>query len=130
MDDLPPSPARLPTRLPVDPAFVRALRDRDFAVVFAMAHDAGISFNQIAEACALKAERASPAAYCTLLRRVVKLNRSPRYSERPRSSGRPSVSRETRWISSMVPRLDVPVHGGMCRGRRCTEGVSGASAAR
>ncbi|MFC9932527.1 hypothetical protein [Streptomyces sp. NPDC127190] len=62
MDDLPPSPARLPRRLLADHAFLRALRRRDFTVVFAMAHDAGISFNRIAEACALKPERVSQIA--------------------------------------------------------------------
>ncbi|MDX3131403.1 hypothetical protein PV367_16830 [Streptomyces europaeiscabiei] len=41
---------------------MRALRERDFSTVFAMAHDAGISFNRIAEACALKAERVSQIA--------------------------------------------------------------------
>ncbi|KUM90260.1 hypothetical protein AQI88_38830 [Streptomyces cellostaticus] len=62
MDDLPPSPAQVPRRLLADPAFVRALRERDFTTVFAMAHDVGISFNRIAEACALKAERVSQIA--------------------------------------------------------------------
>ncbi len=62
MDDLPPSPAKLPPRLLADPAFVRALRERDFTIVFAMAHDAGISYNRIAEACALKSERVSQIA--------------------------------------------------------------------
>ncbi|MFJ9634725.1 hypothetical protein ACIRU8_44260 [Streptomyces sp. NPDC101175] len=62
MDDLPPSPAQVPHRLLTDPAFVRALRERDFTTVFAMAHDVGISFNRIAEACALKAERVSQIA--------------------------------------------------------------------
>ncbi|MEU1921020.1 hypothetical protein AB0H23_35310 [Streptomyces albogriseolus] len=62
MDDLPPSPAQVPQRLLTDPAFVRALRERDFTTVFAMAHDAGISFNRIAEACTLKAERVSQIA--------------------------------------------------------------------
>ncbi|NJP73162.1 hypothetical protein HCJ99_20230 [Streptomyces sp. C1-2] len=62
MDDLPPSPAQVPHRLLTDPAFVRALRERDFTTVFAMTHDAGISFNRIAEACALKAERVSQIA--------------------------------------------------------------------
>ncbi|MEU7429101.1 hypothetical protein [Streptomyces sp. NPDC040750] len=62
MDDLPPSPAQVPRRLLTDPAFVRALRERDFTTVFAMTHDAGISFNRIAEACALKAERVSQIA--------------------------------------------------------------------
>ncbi|MCT9011595.1 hypothetical protein [Streptomyces rhizosphaerihabitans] len=62
MDDLPPSPAELPHHLLADPAFVRALRERDFTIVFAMAHDAGISYNRIAEACALKSERVSQIA--------------------------------------------------------------------
>ncbi|GAA2768681.1 hypothetical protein GCM10010103_77240 [Streptomyces paradoxus] len=62
MDDLPPSPAQVPRRLLADPVFVRALRERDFTTVFAMAHDVGISFNRIAEACALKAERVSQIA--------------------------------------------------------------------
>ncbi|MDX3587622.1 hypothetical protein [Streptomyces europaeiscabiei] len=62
MDDLPPSPAQVPRRLLADPAFVRALYERDFTTVFAMAHDAGISFNRIAEACALKSDRVSQIA--------------------------------------------------------------------
>ncbi|MER7178550.1 hypothetical protein ABT404_03510 [Streptomyces hyaluromycini] len=62
MDDLPPSPAQVPRRLLTDPVFVRALGERDFTTVFAMAHDVGISFNRIAEACALKAERVSQIA--------------------------------------------------------------------
>ncbi len=62
MDDLPPSPAQVPHRLLTDPAFVRALRERDFTTVFARTHDVGISFNRIAEACALKAERVSQIA--------------------------------------------------------------------
>ncbi|MEW2400310.1 hypothetical protein [Streptomyces sp. NPDC046862] len=41
---------------------MRALHDRDFSVVFAMAHGVGISFNRIAEACALKSERVSQIA--------------------------------------------------------------------
>ncbi|WP_328983098.1 hypothetical protein OG258_53525 [Streptomyces mirabilis] len=41
---------------------MRALRERDFTVVFAIAHDAGISYNRIAEACALKSERVSQIA--------------------------------------------------------------------
>ena len=45
-----------------DPVFVRALQERDFTVVFAMTHEAGISFNRIAEACALKSERVSQIA--------------------------------------------------------------------
>jgi hypothetical protein len=52
----------VPRSLLADTAFVRALRERDFTTVFAMAHDAGISFNRIAEACALKAERVSQIA--------------------------------------------------------------------
>ncbi|MEU4490186.1 hypothetical protein AB0H94_35845 [Streptomyces purpurascens] len=62
MDDLPPSPAQIPLRLLADPVFVRALQERDFTTVFAMAHGEGISFNRIAEACALKAERVSRIA--------------------------------------------------------------------
>ena len=62
MDDLPLSPAQVPRHLLADPAFVRALRERDFTTVFALAHDAGISFNRIAEACALKADRVSQIA--------------------------------------------------------------------
>ncbi|MEU0820339.1 hypothetical protein [Streptomyces mirabilis] len=41
---------------------MRALRERDFTIVFAMAHDAGISYNRIAEACTLKSERVSQIA--------------------------------------------------------------------
>ncbi|MEU0476372.1 hypothetical protein [Streptomyces olivaceus] len=52
----------MPHRLLADPAFVRALSQRDFSTVFAMAHDVGISFNRIAEACALKSERVSQIA--------------------------------------------------------------------
>ncbi|WP_333737350.1 hypothetical protein [Streptomyces sp. IBSBF 2806] len=52
----------MPHRLLTDPAFVRALRERDFTTVFARTHDVGISFNRIAEACALKAERVSQIA--------------------------------------------------------------------
>ncbi|WP_454321193.1 hypothetical protein [Streptomyces phaeoluteigriseus] len=52
----------MPHRLLADPAFVRALHERDFTTVFAMAHDAGISYNRIAEACALKSERVSQIA--------------------------------------------------------------------
>ncbi|MEU0221632.1 hypothetical protein ABZ281_44395 [Streptomyces sp. NPDC006265] len=52
----------MPRHLLADPAFVRALYERDFTVVFATAHDVGISFNRIAEACALKAERVSQIA--------------------------------------------------------------------
>ncbi|MFJ8941096.1 hypothetical protein ACIRL0_36180 [Streptomyces sp. NPDC102365] len=52
----------MPRHLLADPVFVRALRERDFTTVFAIAHDAGISFNRIAEACALKAERVSQIA--------------------------------------------------------------------
>jgi len=62
VDDLPPSPAQVPHHLLADPAFVRALRERDFTTVFAMAHYVGISFNRIAEACALKADRVSQIA--------------------------------------------------------------------
>lgn len=36
--------------------------ERDFTIVFAMAHDAGISYNRIAEACVLKSERVSQIA--------------------------------------------------------------------
>ncbi|MFC9686454.1 hypothetical protein, partial [Streptomyces sp. NPDC056948] len=52
----------MPHHLLDDPAFVRALRERDFTVVFALVHAAGVSFNRIAEACALKAERVSQIA--------------------------------------------------------------------
>lgn len=57
-----PSPAEVPRRLLSDPAFLRALRDRDFSVVLAMAHGSGISFNKLAEACDMKAERVSKVA--------------------------------------------------------------------
>lgn len=59
---LPSSPAEVPRRLLADPAFVHALRDRDFSVVFAMANGTGISFNRIAEACGMKADRVSKIA--------------------------------------------------------------------
>jgi hypothetical protein len=52
----------VPRHLLANPAFVRALRERDFTTVFATAHDAEISFNRIAEACALKADRVSQIA--------------------------------------------------------------------
>ncbi|WP_217214924.1 hypothetical protein [Streptomyces sp. AC550_RSS872] len=38
------------------------MRERDFTTVSAMAHDEGISYNRIAEACALKSERVSQIA--------------------------------------------------------------------
>ncbi|MGW2184105.1 hypothetical protein ACWCXX_40385 [Streptomyces sp. NPDC001732] len=52
----------MPHHLLAHPVFVRALGERDFTTVFAMAHDVGISFNRIAEACTLKAERVSQIA--------------------------------------------------------------------
>ncbi|MEU9471310.1 hypothetical protein AB0D78_32740 [Streptomyces avermitilis] len=52
----------MPHHLLADPVFVRALHERDFTTVFAMAHDVGISFNRIAEACVLKSERVSQIA--------------------------------------------------------------------
>ncbi|MFE5098038.1 hypothetical protein ACFRCI_49465 [Streptomyces sp. NPDC056638] len=60
--DLPPSPAQLPRRLLADPAFLRALKIRDFSVVFSMANGARVSFNRIAKACGMKAERVSKVA--------------------------------------------------------------------
>jgi hypothetical protein len=41
---------------------VRALRERDFSAIFAVAHGAGVYFNRIAEGCALKSERVSQIA--------------------------------------------------------------------
>ncbi|MFD8386161.1 hypothetical protein ACFV2X_47975 [Streptomyces sp. NPDC059679] len=58
----PPSPAALPSGLLDDPRMRRAVAGRDFGVVFALAHDAGISYNKIAEACGLKAERVGKMA--------------------------------------------------------------------
>ncbi|MFI0765685.1 hypothetical protein ACH4TQ_12500 [Streptomyces sp. NPDC021218] len=58
----PLSPAEVPRRLLSDPVFIRALKGRDLSVVFAMARDSGISFNRMAEACGIKAERISKVA--------------------------------------------------------------------
>ncbi|MEU4969113.1 hypothetical protein [Streptomyces smyrnaeus] len=60
--DLPPSPSQVPPQLLADPVFVQALAGRDFAVVFAMAHHAGVSFNRISEGCGIKADRVSKVA--------------------------------------------------------------------
>ncbi|MEV7004315.1 hypothetical protein AB0N62_42830 [Streptomyces sp. NPDC093982] len=82
MDDLPLSPAQVPHHLLTNPAFVRALRERDFTAVFATAHEAGISFNRIAEACALKSERVSQiargTAAVTALATVERISGGPR----------------------------------------------------
>jgi tetratricopeptide (TPR) repeat protein len=45
-----------------DPRFVNAVRSRDFGAVFDMAHNAGISYKRIAEACRLKADRVGQMA--------------------------------------------------------------------
>ncbi|WP_405906443.1 hypothetical protein OG742_12240 [Streptomyces sp. NBC_00828] len=58
----PPSPAELPRHLLTDAVFRRALSERNFAVVFTMANEAKISFNRLAEACGMKAERVSKVA--------------------------------------------------------------------
>ncbi|MGA5703589.1 hypothetical protein [Peterkaempfera bronchialis] len=57
-----PSPAALPRPLLGDPHLLAALRARDFGVVFAAANRAGLSYNRIAEACSMKAERVSQVA--------------------------------------------------------------------
>ncbi|MEU6495713.1 hypothetical protein [Streptomyces sp. NPDC046984] len=62
MDGLIPSRAQVPRHLLHDPAFVGALSARDFATVFAMAHEAGVSFYRIGEACGMKDERVSRIA--------------------------------------------------------------------
>ncbi|MET8676068.1 hypothetical protein ABZW18_00285 [Streptomyces sp. NPDC004647] len=62
MDDLRPSPAQVPHRLLTDPSFVRAVQNRDFTAVFAMARENEISFYRIGEACGMKAERVSKIA--------------------------------------------------------------------
>jgi hypothetical protein len=62
LDDSGSSPAQIPHRLLNDPSFVRAIRDRDFTTVFAMARENGISFYRIGESCGMKAERVSKIA--------------------------------------------------------------------
>ncbi|MBX7265611.1 hypothetical protein KIF24_05845 [Micromonospora sp. Llam7] len=52
----------LPRRLLRDPVVVQALRDRNFQVVFAAAKAAGLSWNAMAAATGLKAERISLVA--------------------------------------------------------------------
>ena len=60
--EYPPSPAAVPAELLDSPAFRQALASRDFHRVFTLASGAGLSFNRIAEACAMKAERVSKVA--------------------------------------------------------------------
>ncbi|MFF8601863.1 helix-turn-helix domain-containing protein [Streptomyces sp. NPDC015232] len=62
MDALRESPAQIPDRLLGDAGFLNAVQRRDFTAVFATAHEAGISFNKIAEACGMKTERVSRIA--------------------------------------------------------------------
>ncbi|MFI6346002.1 hypothetical protein [Streptomyces sp. NPDC050560] len=57
-----PTPARLPRHLLAQPTFRQALRERDFALVFTMAHAAGLSFNRLGEGCGIKSERVSKVA--------------------------------------------------------------------
>ncbi|GHH80469.1 hypothetical protein GCM10018781_60930 [Kitasatospora indigofera] len=52
----------LPTGLLDDPVVVKALRTRNFTVVFTALKAAGPSYHQIAEACAMKSERVSLVA--------------------------------------------------------------------
>ncbi|AJC58485.1 hypothetical protein [Streptomyces sp. 769] len=61
--EYPQSPAALPDALLTDPRLRKALQLRDFGAVFAVAHEAAeISYNKIAEACGLKAERVGKLA--------------------------------------------------------------------
>ncbi len=61
--DYPLSPAALPAFLLADPRVADALAQRDVGTVFALAHElAGISFNKLAEACGIRAERVSKMA--------------------------------------------------------------------
>ncbi|MEW1599349.1 helix-turn-helix transcriptional regulator [Streptomyces sp. NPDC093808] len=62
MDELRQSPAQIPHRLLKDARFLSAVQRRDFTTVFTTAHEAGISYNRIAEACGMKAERVSRVA--------------------------------------------------------------------
>nr|WP_202512640.1 hypothetical protein [Streptomyces sp. SID3343] len=45
-----------------DPVFVRAVHDRDFTAVFAMARNNGVSFYRMSQSCGMKAERISKIA--------------------------------------------------------------------
>lgn len=57
---VPVSPAALPGRLLCDPRMRQALARRDIGAVFHLAHsEAGISFNKLAEATGIRAERVS-----------------------------------------------------------------------
>ncbi|MFE2911442.1 hypothetical protein [Kitasatospora indigofera] len=57
-----PTPSRLPSALLRDPQIRAALAVRDFGPVFLAARGAGLSFNRLAEACGMKAERVSLVA--------------------------------------------------------------------
>ncbi|MEW2130381.1 hypothetical protein [Streptomyces sp. NPDC005435] len=56
---LPAAPAPVPPRLLADPGFVQAARERDFAALFALVREAGISANRIGGAVGMKPERVS-----------------------------------------------------------------------
>lgn len=61
--DYPMSPAALPASLLADRRMAAALARRDIGAVFQLAHDvAGISFNRLSEATAIKAERVGKLA--------------------------------------------------------------------
>ncbi|MEU5124644.1 hypothetical protein [Streptomyces mobaraensis] len=60
--ELPASPAALPPALLNDRRVAEALARRDVGALFALAHEAGISFNRISEACGIRAERVSQIA--------------------------------------------------------------------
>lgn len=62
MDVLAPPPAEIPPHPLHDPVFVRALNDRDFTTVFALAHRAGLSWYRIGAACSVRPERVAKIA--------------------------------------------------------------------
>ncbi len=56
------SSAALPDHLRADPRLLDAARRRDIGALFAIAHQAGISYNRISSACDIPAERVSKLA--------------------------------------------------------------------
>lgn len=60
--DCPSSPAALPVAVLADRKVLGALSGRDFGALFAAVNASGVSFNKIAEACGMKAERVSRLA--------------------------------------------------------------------
>lgn len=60
--EYPPSPGELPRALLADARVCDALKRRDFTTVFAIAHSIGMSYNKLAEAVDISAERISQIA--------------------------------------------------------------------